>query len=1112
MQFKQLARKTQTIISTAGKLSQQFGHQQVDLEHILLALLKQKDDDFIRFLEKLNIDIRDLQRFIENELHSSTRGYQIELNFVDTLDRNKEELSLYTPRAITMLQMASYEASYLGDKHVTTKHIFLAILTDNNTPIANILQKSGITRDRIIPDKKVPDSKLGRTRNRPQKKLPQTALDKRLSSTKPPSRKRKRSRPQASKKLWEQYFGRMAAYFEEWSQRYTDLQLTTDIRVASYKGQRLKRDKNNNQWWFREALVSHVYEEDSSTKRIILGDPGGGKTTACQHTSWEMAKIGIERISRPMEIAVIPVYYELNSYRANDPYLEDLLPHQRILALLSREIAHFISQADMQIEFEFGWRELEKYLVEERFSFFLDGLNEVGLYHRDRLINDIMAFIDVYDKYGHQFVITMRKMDYEYDLAPFFSFDEFMIVEILELDSSGVNEFILRDLGQLSKANELANAISSETTELRQAKNALNALLTGEGQPEKCLSDLEKAFFTLSDERKAEGNEVLSNIRKANKLINVLRQPNYARVLWLSQNPSTLKDVIDVYRYEEILPRSRVRLFERAILARMSTQSAKNDNRHNQFTEELKLSVMQSIAFQMTDPNEGLSLMREKVLSVIIDTFDIHNIHDKSQATDILNELVFSDAFLIERVPGEYSFIKQPYQEYFVARELRDKWNSIMSKRKNPLKDSQLHPFFYNRQYFQFSAAMTGLLESKDAAFLIERFRKRKQTQRLAALCIRTSEDIPSHIVKDFAMWTEKKIWRFALIPDQLLSLVFVIATIILLIFSFYLNTDYGGISQAISSIANSTINFIYPSWSSSFLELLSVSIIIILLGLLIRLITHRFFSIDEDKDLSFLLDTFLIVVFGTLLLFFLGGFGRSSFWVGINFVSLMLFVVFVLTRINTLMGPSTVRLTHRIEDYVVSYRLMHYLEIFRDMGPTVGSRLTEIQSELDANRNISSRIKDAIQRAWVISPRTVLQVLDELHVLERQAETAKVLGSAVLSPNVESNTREQAAAGLFTLLDISEGDGALIETIRALSNLAIEQPSSFRGKSVSSLKKILSANSCSLRVRRQAYNALKELGEQNLIYPKPSMIRTPSFWIAIFVLSIIFFVLFFVR
>jgi len=56
----------------------------------------------------------------------------------------------YTPRIRTVLELSQGEATRLKDEFISTEHIFLAILSERNTPSARIVSELGISREAVL--------------------------------------------------------------------------------------------------------------------------------------------------------------------------------------------------------------------------------------------------------------------------------------------------------------------------------------------------------------------------------------------------------------------------------------------------------------------------------------------------------------------------------------------------------------------------------------------------------------------------------------------------------------------------------------------------------------------------------------------------------------------------------------------------------------------------------------------------------------------------------------------------------------------------------------------------------------------------------------------------
>lgn len=873
------------------------------------------------------------------------------------------------------------------------------------------------------------------------------------------------------------YLERLEYHFKHWSEKYTDLRLTTDIRVATYKGQRLKRTHEKGKWWFHEALTRR--DEDGQLLAncfMILGDPGGGKTTACQRSAWEFAKEGLITANGQANPRV-PIYLELSGYRKNLPLISDLVPYQRVLALLAQEMKRLLAIHSVETSLQ----NLEEYVKSSPFIFFFDGLNEVGVEHRESLIADVLSFIDTFSGHNHQFVITTRKFDYEYDLAPFFPTEQFHTLEILELDSAGMNEFIMRDLGRISEVYRAVEHLPDSPRKRGVAD--LDRLKKGEYDPqeEDVLEPIKKLLRRVNRRLNLEADDLVADLEGAQELVKILRQPDHSRVLWLAQNPSTLKDIVDVYRAEQKIPHSRIRLFERAIQARLDAQAAKLGHQRSRFPQELKFEALQKIALHMIEPGEGLRIDEARALPVIKDVLEQH--HSKASPEELLVECVFHDALLVEKAFGTYSFVKQPYQEYFVARELRGRWLSAVKSGKYPLKDKYLGRVFQNRYYFQVVSSMAGLLTSEEVYGLLQRLRKRKITQRLAALCIRNAEELPGKAVDEYVDWTRHHILRFSMLPEGIVNALLVAFTAVTLAFFFNLDTRalFPPISLSLSQlIAALPLAGWHHLFFSAFIITTAVaSMSIMRQSFQLTLRPKQARTSDIGPALTMLIIAANVAV--------MAGLASDNLAAALIAFSGCLWLFLMMRTVVAAASPAARWMTTRIEEYVVNRHLIHYLEVLRDMGPNATSTINEIQYSLAKNQFMSERVKDAIQRTWAVSPRTVLQVLDELNVPSRQAEAIKVLESAVLHVSTSSTLREKAVAALFQIANSPSNVAVMLGVVDVLGKLALEQPD-YREQVVGLLRQVLTKTENQISVRQRAWRNLYDLGLPDVQWPRATI------------------------
>ena len=140
MRFDRFTERAQDAAQRAAEIIQRYGHNQIDTEHILLALIEQPQGVIPQILEKLNIDIEALSDRIDNQLRTTPKA---------NIYGGGAGQIFITPRVKRVVDMANQEANRLNDEYISTEHIFLAILSERNTAISRLLTEEGITKDRV---------------------------------------------------------------------------------------------------------------------------------------------------------------------------------------------------------------------------------------------------------------------------------------------------------------------------------------------------------------------------------------------------------------------------------------------------------------------------------------------------------------------------------------------------------------------------------------------------------------------------------------------------------------------------------------------------------------------------------------------------------------------------------------------------------------------------------------------------------------------------------------------------------------------------------------------------------------------------------------------------
>jgi len=130
MNFNNYTIKSQETVRRAQELAQEYGHQQIENEHLFKALLE-VDENVVPFLlKKLTINSEIVQQLVDKQLASYSKVTGVDI----TLSRE----------ASSSLTNAAIIAKKMKDEYVSIEHIMLAIFNSKST-IAQQLKDQGVT-------------------------------------------------------------------------------------------------------------------------------------------------------------------------------------------------------------------------------------------------------------------------------------------------------------------------------------------------------------------------------------------------------------------------------------------------------------------------------------------------------------------------------------------------------------------------------------------------------------------------------------------------------------------------------------------------------------------------------------------------------------------------------------------------------------------------------------------------------------------------------------------------------------------------------------------------------------------------------------------------------
>jgi ATP-dependent Clp protease ATP-binding subunit ClpC len=140
MRFDRFTERAQEAAQRAAEIIQRYGHNQIDTEHILLALIEQPQGVITQILDTLKVDTQALTERLDYILRTSPKA--------NIFGGGAGQIFI-TPRVKRIIDLANEEANRLKDEYISTEHIFLAILSERSTPAARLLEGAGVTRERV---------------------------------------------------------------------------------------------------------------------------------------------------------------------------------------------------------------------------------------------------------------------------------------------------------------------------------------------------------------------------------------------------------------------------------------------------------------------------------------------------------------------------------------------------------------------------------------------------------------------------------------------------------------------------------------------------------------------------------------------------------------------------------------------------------------------------------------------------------------------------------------------------------------------------------------------------------------------------------------------------
>jgi ATP-dependent Clp protease ATP-binding subunit ClpB len=134
-----MTHKTQEALQSAQGIVEKNRQQEMQTEHLLMALLEQEDGVVVPVLQRIGVNLTFLKDKLQAEIKKYPQVYGAQAG------------QLYiAPKLSSLLDRAWKEAERLKDDFLSTEHVLIAIVHDQDTPAGRLLKQVGVTSEAIL--------------------------------------------------------------------------------------------------------------------------------------------------------------------------------------------------------------------------------------------------------------------------------------------------------------------------------------------------------------------------------------------------------------------------------------------------------------------------------------------------------------------------------------------------------------------------------------------------------------------------------------------------------------------------------------------------------------------------------------------------------------------------------------------------------------------------------------------------------------------------------------------------------------------------------------------------------------------------------------------------
>ncbi len=136
MNIQKFTQKSIEAINNCEAIAMEYGNQEIEQEHLLMALLRQDNGLIPSLISKMGIDLAQFTSAVDAALSARVKVQGGQMYMGQNLNY--------------VLTYAENEAKAMKDSYVSVEHLMLAMIKKPSTPIKNIFNEFGISRDSFL--------------------------------------------------------------------------------------------------------------------------------------------------------------------------------------------------------------------------------------------------------------------------------------------------------------------------------------------------------------------------------------------------------------------------------------------------------------------------------------------------------------------------------------------------------------------------------------------------------------------------------------------------------------------------------------------------------------------------------------------------------------------------------------------------------------------------------------------------------------------------------------------------------------------------------------------------------------------------------------------------